>query len=101
MRVEAVAEELVRAGAIALPDGAAGVVEGPAGYGDAEGDEGFFFEATGELLPAVFFVKIAGTWSAEVRLRGIDWQTHGSLSKEEGRGASDILDWECRKSEEG
>lgn len=58
MRVEAVAEELVRAGAIALPDGAAGVVEGPAGYGDAEGDEGFFFEATGELLPAVFFVKI-------------------------------------------
>lgn len=28
-----------------------------------------------------------------------DGQTHGSLSKEEGRGASDILDGEYRISE--
>lgn len=58
MRIESVAEELVCAGAITLADGAAGVVKGPAGYGDAEGDEGFFFEATGEFLPAVFFKEI-------------------------------------------
>lgn len=91
MRIESVAEELVCAGAITLADGAAGVVEGPAGYGDAEGDEGFFFEATGEFLPAVFFKEIAGQWSADDTLRtGIDGETHAS--KEEGRGASDILD---------
>lgn len=91
MRIESVAEELVCAGAITLADGAAGVVKGPAGYGDAEGDEGFFFEATGEFLPAVFFKEIAGEWSVEVPCaREIDGETHAS--KEEGRGASDILD---------
>lgn len=65
MRIETVAEELVCAGAIALADGAAGVVEGPAGHGDAEGDEGFFFEAAGEFLPAVFVKEIARQCLAE------------------------------------
>ena len=60
MRVEAVAEVLVRAGAVALAHGTRGVEEGPAGQADAEGDEGFFFEAAGELLPAVFVKEIAG-----------------------------------------
>lgn len=69
MRIETVAEELVCAGAITLADGAAGVVESPAGYGNAQGDEGFFFEATSELVPAVFFVEISEKWSAEDTLR--------------------------------
>ncbi len=65
MGIETVAEELVGAGAIALADGSAGVVEGPAGQGDAEGDEGFFFEAAGEFLPAIFVVEISEQWSAK------------------------------------
>lgn len=97
MRIETVAEELVCARAVTLTDGAAGVVEGPAGYADAKGDEGFFFKATGEFLPAVFLEEISTTWSAEDNLRRIDSETHVSLSKEEGRGASDILDCDCRR----
>lgn len=58
MRIETVAEELVCAGAITLADRASSIEEGPAGYAYAEGDEGFFFEAAGELLPAIFFKKI-------------------------------------------
>ena len=65
MRIETVAEELVCAGAITLADRASSIEEGPAGYAYAEGDEGFFFEATGELLPAIFFKEISGNASAE------------------------------------
>ena len=43
-----------------MADGTRGVVEGPAGQSDAEGDEGFFFEAAGELLPAVFVEEVSG-----------------------------------------
>lgn len=92
---------MVRAGAVALADGAARVVEGPAGDGDAEGDEGLFFEAAGEFLQAVFVVEIARTGSAGASLRDeFDWQTYGSLSKEEGRGASDIFELGVSKTED-
>lgn len=40
-------------------DGACCSYEGCAGEDAAEGDEGFFFEAAGEFLEAVFFVEIA------------------------------------------
>lgn len=98
MRVETVAEVLVRAGAVAFADGARGVDEGPDGQADAEGDEGFFFEATGELLPAVFieeFTEMVVSWGESAE--SIAGETYLSRSKEEGRGASDILNWNQRQ----
>ena len=93
MRIETVAEELVCPCAIATTDGAAGVVEGPAGYGYAKGDEGFFFEATGEFLPAVLFEEISRGWSAGYVYVSRPVWTRLSPSKEEGRGASDMVDY--------
>ena len=101
MRIQTVAEELVRAGAITLTDGASSIVEGPAGYGDAKRDERFFFEAAGEFLPAILFEEVSRDGSDEDSLRNIDRYTHVSLSKEEGRGASDIWRLNGRKSEKG
>lgn len=69
MRIETIAKKLVCAGAITLADRTSSIEEGPAGYADAEGDEGFFFEAAGELLPSIFFVEISEKWSVEDLLR--------------------------------
>ena len=84
MRIETVAEELVCAGAIALADGAGGIVEGPAGYGDAKWDEGFFFETAGEFLPAVLIIEISGAWSAEDSLRRINVKLTRRCRKRKG-----------------
>jgi hypothetical protein len=43
---------------VAGADGARGTEESGTGEDASEGDEGFFFDTAGELLPAVFFVEI-------------------------------------------
>lgn len=69
MGVETVAEELIRASAIACSHGLRSAEEGPAGEADPNGYKGFFLEPTGELLPPVFLVEIPDRRFS--RLRGM------------------------------
>ena len=94
MGIETVTEELICLRAIAFSDGEGGAEKCPAGQGDADGDERFFSEATGEFLEAIFFVEI----SAMNELISYDYGQgfwYVSPSKEEGRGASDMTDSTC------
>jgi hypothetical protein len=81
---------------VALADGLCGLVEGVDGGGAADGDEGFFFQATPELSKAPFFEEFAarvalvgwhvGTWS---NTYGLSSKEDGTLSdSEDGGGAS-------------
>jgi hypothetical protein len=58
--IETVSEELICFGAGTFTDGAGGAEEGPASYGDAEGDERLFSEPTGEFLQSILFVEVSG-----------------------------------------
>lgn len=56
--VDPVTEHAVCARRVADFDGLGGAVQGVAGAEAADGDEGLFFEAPSEFLPAGFFVEI-------------------------------------------
>ena len=100
MRIATIAEILVCESAIASADGLPRVVECPAGQSDAERDEGFLLEATGELLPSVFIEKISKQRSVRTaRWQSLDRQNYLSLSKEEGRGAADISKYDVESRE--